>query len=364
MGTEVYNQLLEVMKKRGGEYAGADIPEFYSMVQTLFTPEEALINNNMPKGPFTTEQMAKIMKDDVKNVAPILEGMANKGLCMAMNMEGTVVYVGSRFMPGIFEFQFMPGKISERDKKIAQLIHAYKKAYDAIAPAKDVSDFPSMRVITVDKAISPNDTVHTYDQVQYFIDQNDTIAVTTCYCRHAAVLRGEDIHEMPTDTCMQFGNAAQFAIERLGGRRLSKEEAREVLDRAEEAGLIHMSQNMADGIGFICNCDRWHCTPVTQALKTPKPGLVMNSGFKPRFDPDVCTACETCIDRCPSEALTMGSDDIPELEIDRCFGCAACATGCPSDAISMVQKSPFIAPPENAKKLKAAIKESRPSRSF
>lgn len=31
MSKEVYRRLLEVMKKRGGAYAGMDIPEFYEM---------------------------------------------------------------------------------------------------------------------------------------------------------------------------------------------------------------------------------------------------------------------------------------------------------------------------------------------
>ena len=38
---EVYKQLLEVMKKRRGGYSGMDIPEFYALVEELFTPEEA-----------------------------------------------------------------------------------------------------------------------------------------------------------------------------------------------------------------------------------------------------------------------------------------------------------------------------------
>jgi len=33
MPTEVYKQLLEVMKKRGGPMAGMDIPEFFDMVE-------------------------------------------------------------------------------------------------------------------------------------------------------------------------------------------------------------------------------------------------------------------------------------------------------------------------------------------
>jgi Pyruvate/2-oxoacid:ferredoxin oxidoreductase delta subunit len=162
---------------------------------------------------------------------------------------------------------------------------------------------------------------------------------------------------------MQFGPGAQFAIERLGARKLTEKEAREVLDRAEEAGLIHVSGNRQDfsedlDLNFICNCDRWHCGPVTRALAKPKPGLFINSGFEPRFDSDLCVACETCIERCPPEALTMGENDVPVVDLDRCFGCAVCATGCTSEAIAMVNKPGFLEPPKDAKALKEAIKAS------
>jgi Pyruvate/2-oxoacid:ferredoxin oxidoreductase delta subunit len=164
---------------------------------------------------------------------------------------------------------------------------------------------------------------------------------------------------MPNDVCMQFGPWAQYAIDRLGARKVSKKEAMEVLNRAEEAGLIHMSQNMTEGIGFLCNCDRWHCGAVQNALAKPKPGLFFNSGFEPRFDPDLCASCQTCIDRCPAEALVMGEEDHPVVNLDRCFGCAVCATGCPSQAISMVNKPGFPPPPKDAKAFREAVNASQ-----
>jgi len=361
MSKEVYKELLEVMKKRGGGYAGKDIPEFYEMVEELFTPQEAEINNAMPRGPFTSKDMAGQMGRDVAEIEEILEAMANKGLCVAINKEGTQFYQGARFMPGILEFQFMPGRSTERDKKIAKLIHAYEKAYDKNID-QTVMSFPVSRVITVDSVVEAGNQVHTYDQMQTFINNYDPISVTTCFCRHAAALRDEDIHGMPNDVCLQFGMGAEYAIERLGGRKLTKEEAREVVDRAEEAGLIHMGQNVQNIGGpmdFICNCDRWHCGVVTNALAKPKPGVFFNSGFEPRFDPDLCVACETCIDRCPPEALTMGEDNVPEVDLDRCFGCAVCATGCTEEAIKMVNKPEFPEPPKDGKALKEAIIASR-----
>jgi Pyruvate/2-oxoacid:ferredoxin oxidoreductase delta subunit len=261
-------------------------------------------------------------------------------------------------MPGILEFQFMSGRSTEREKRLAKLIYEYKKVFDGYS-RDEGSSFPPNRVITVNQAVRGGNVVHTYDQVETYINKYDDIAVSTCYCRHAAMLRGEDIHGMPTDVCMQFGMGAQFAVERLGGRKVTKTEALEVLKRSEEAGLIHMSQNTAEDIDFLCNCDRWHCVAVKAALAKPKPGLFFNSGFEPNVDPDLCTACETCVERCPSEALAMGEDDLPRVDLDRCFGCAVCATGCPSGAIAMTNKARFPAPPKDRKALKEALQGSR-----
>lgn len=357
MSDPVYHELLEVMKKRGGKYAGMDIPEFFALVEELFTPEEAAVNNAMPRGPFQAAGLAESMGREASEVEALLESMADKGTCVAVKMGGVQFYQSARFMPGILEFQFMSGRVSDRDKRIARLIHDYETACDARTQSPD-NEFPVFRVITVDQAIEGGNTVHTYDQVKTVIEQNEDIAVSTCYCRHAAMLRGEDTHGMPMDVCMQFGVNAQFAIQRMNARKVNREEAMEVLKRAEEAGLIHMSQNMADGIDFLCNCDRWHCVAVKSAMSKPKPGVFFNSGFEPKFDPDLCTACETCIDRCPPQALSMGDEDLPEADLDLCFGCAACATGCPVEAISMVSKPGFAPPPENAKAMKEAYKAS------
>jgi len=357
MSSEVYKKLLEVMKKRRGPYAGADIPEFFELVETLFTPEEAEVNNAMSKGPVTAADMAQKLGKDKEDIKHILEAMADKGLCSAVKRDNVQYYTAAPFMPGIFEYQFMPGKTTDRDKEIAKRIHAYKTAYDANTRTNKMT-FPTTRVITVDKKIEAGNKIHTYDQMKTYIDKNEYISAATCYCRHEARLRGEDIHDMPMDVCMSFGNMAEYVVERLGGKRLTREEAMKVLDVSEEAGLIHMSRNTADNVDFVCNCDRWHCEVVTTMLKQPKPALFFNSGFQPVFDPNLCTACEECIDRCPPEALVMGDDDMPRVDLDRCFGCAVCATGCSSDAIKMDAKPGFPEPPKDMKEFAAAIKAS------
>lgn len=357
MSDQVYKDLLEVMKSRRGSYAGMDIPEFYELVEELFTPEEAEVNNALGRKPLPAGEIAKEIGRDETEIQAILETMADKGLCKTYMEDDGRRYQGVPFIPGIFEYQFMGGKTTERHKKIAKLIHAYEQAYDTAAGETEMT-FPTSRVIVVDRAIDAGNTIHTYDQVANYIDKYDTVAVGTCYCRHAAQLRGEDVHGMPLDVCMWFGNMAEYAIERLGVRQMSKQEALDVLKTSEEAGLIHMSRNTTEDIEFICNCDRWHCGTVQTVLKQPKPAMFFNSGYQPQFDPDLCAACETCIERCPPEALTLGDDDVPTVDLDRCFGCAVCATGCPSDAIIMEAKPDFPIPPKDTKELVASIKAS------
>ena len=357
MGQPFYKELYEVMKSRRGPYTGIEIPEFYEMVEELFTPQEAEVNNAMPRKPATAADIAGEMNREEKEIKPILETMADKGLCKTFLKDNVRLYQGEPFMPGIFEYQFMSGKATDRHRKIARLIKAYKKAFDA-AKGDIKMTFPVTRVITVDRTIEAGNTVHTYDQVSTYIDKNESIGVGTCYCRQAAKLVDEDTHDMPMDVCMWFGSMAEYAIERLGARKMTKAEAKEVLDKAEEAGLVHMSRNTTENVNFICNCDRWHCEVIKGVLKQSKPALFFNSGFQPRFDPDLCTACETCIDRCPPEALVMGDNEVPQVNLDRCFGCAACASGCPSEAIVMEAKPDFPIPPKDPKELIAALKAS------
>jgi Pyruvate/2-oxoacid:ferredoxin oxidoreductase delta subunit len=358
MSQEVYRQLLEVMKERRGRWAGMDIPEFFRMVEELFTPEEAEVNNALPKGPTTAKDLAVVMRRDEGEIEKVLESMANKGLCAAGRFGGTHFYQSAPFAIGIFEWQFMRRKSSERDKKLARLIHDYKMAYEEEKGSPKII-FPALRVIPVSRTIAGGNTVHTYDQVQTYIDKYDQIAVSNCYCRNEARLLGKDIHGVPLETCMTFGMAAQFAVERLGARNLNKQEARELLNQAEEAGLVHSSINTTEDIQFLCNCDQWNCIVMQDTFKQPRPAFAFNSRFQPRVDPKLCVACRTCISRCPSSARSMEEEGSPKVNLDRCIGCAVCATGCPSGAIAMESRPGLPEPPRDMKALMHAIKANR-----
>ena len=168
------------MAKRGGTYPGRDIPEFYALVEELFTPEEAAVYNAIPKGFHPAEAIAKEMGKEVDEVRSILEGMANKGLCTAGSMGGATFYGAPVFVPGIFEFQFMRGTKTARDKKLAPLIRAYKAVLDAERGLTKIT-YPINRVIPVNKKIEAGNTIHTYQQVASYIEKYQPLSVSTCF---------------------------------------------------------------------------------------------------------------------------------------------------------------------------------------
>jgi 2-oxoacid:acceptor oxidoreductase delta subunit (pyruvate/2-ketoisovalerate family) len=332
-----------------------EIPEFYALAEELFTPEEANVFLAIPRGYHPASTIAAQMGKREEEVVPILEAMADKGLCAAGKMGDTIFYGSLQFMPGIFEFQFMRGTKTEKDKTLAKLIHDYKAAVNAIQGPPKVT-FPTTRVITVDRKIQADNTIHTYDQVASYVDKYDPLAVSTCFCRHEAKLIDEnDDCGKPNEVCMQFGMIAQFTIDRGIGRKISKEEAINILKKCEEAGLVHSTINRQE-IDWLCNCCNDHCMILKKALAQPKPGIALNSGFQPVRNQELCKACEICIERCPSSALKMAEDGMPVVDLDRCIGCGVCASGCPEEAIEMVERAGAQVPPLDQKTLKEAIK--------
>jgi Pyruvate/2-oxoacid:ferredoxin oxidoreductase delta subunit len=358
MGQGIYKQLCEATGKRGGMYPGMDIPEFYELAEELFSPEEAAVYMAIPRGFSPAETVAKNLGKNEEEVATLLESMADKGLCTAGRMGEKTFYGAPPLVPGIFEFQFMRGTSTERDKKLARLIQTYKEAVNKNRGPQKIS-FPPNRVITVDRVVNAENKIHTYDQVKAYIEKYDPLSVSTCFCRHEAKLIDEkDDCGKPDDVCMQFGMGAQFVIDRKMGRKINIDEAMAILEKTEEAGLVHATMNRQE-IDFLCNCCSCHCMILKTALAQHRPGIALNSGFMPEWDADSCTSCKTCIDRCPTDALVLGEEDVPEVNLDRCIGCGVCATGCPSEAIGLAERPGVPVPPVDQKALSEAIKASQ-----
>ena len=156
------------------------------------------------------------------------------------------------------------------------------------------------------------------------------MAVTDCTCR---TIDGKCGHELKV--CVQVGRSAEYAIERGTGTELTKDEAKKLIARCDEAGLVHVIMNSSSRQNFICNC----CSDCCQTMP-----VFVNAGVKilapSRFaavvDADTCTGCEACVERCFFKALSM-DDGTAIVTAEKCMGCGVCAPVCPAEAISLIE---------------------------
>ena len=67
---------------------------------------------------------------------------------------------------------------------------------------------------------------------------------------------GEGCGHLKEEMCIQMGSGAEYYIRTGRGRKINREEAFEIIKKAEENGLVHQIPN-TDGSGkthAICNC--------------------------------------------------------------------------------------------------------------
>ena len=91
---------------------------------------------------------------------------------------------------------------------------------------------------------------------------------------------------------------------------------------------------------------------------TARPADMIQTHYVSKIDPDLCTACEECIDRCPMDAIKLDGD-FSEIVDGRCIGCGVCIPTCPEEAISLVEKPGMEAPPVDIQETFQRIKVER-----
>jgi NAD-dependent dihydropyrimidine dehydrogenase PreA subunit len=359
MGDHVYEELADALALRGGTMPVVKCPQLFALLEELFTPEEAQLAARMPLGPVTAERLARDTGvSDSEKVKGILEALADKGIAFTIEKNGMRVYTLMLIIPGIFEHQFMKGEVNDRTKRLARLFDDYfavaterLQKQVRVAPG-DSAGFPFARVISVEQEIPTDVTVHSYDRVSTYIDEAEHIAVSVCYCRHHGELLG-DTCDKPNDVCMTFGPQARYVAERGFGRLISKEEAKRVLDRSEEAGLIHCSSNTGGYVSFICNCCVCHCG-ILRSIKSGVIPMGAVSSFVIVVDEDECTGCGSCVDRCQMEALLLDGDAVAR-KAERCIGCGLCISVCPADALKLELREGALVPPQDQRELRSSL---------
>ena len=286
-----------------------DMPDYY-VLKDLVTDEMAEVVLGMKKRRtyVTPAQVAQNIGKTTEYCSEVLEKCLDVGIVESKAIQGGHEYSVPIYVPGIFEIMMLNKEQAESHPEIARAFEEYTRT--TIMPIVDKVPLGRgpLRVIPVESAISGETRKASYEEISYWLNKYDgQIGVGACQCRRSRRLMGEGCGDLEDDKCLILGDVADAAIRTNKIRRISKEEAMEIILKAEKEGCVHQVTNMdgKDKIFAICNCNINVCFALRTSQYFNAPNM-SKSNYLAEVDPDNCVACGACVEKCPSNAIRLG----------------------------------------------------------
>jgi electron transport complex protein RnfB len=325
---DVYQKLAEHLDNLPGGYPSTESGVELRILKRLFTPEDAELALHLTLIPEESRVIARRAGITRQEADRRLAEIAGKGLIFSIHPEdGPPQYQAAQFIVGIYEFQ-----VNNLDSDFIKDLEEYMPVVFDLDVWKKT---PQMRTIPVNESIKVQREVMPYEQAEELVRAHDKIGVFPCICRQEQKLKGQGC-DKPEETCMGFGLMVDFYIRRGLGRIISQQEALDVLKQANDIGLVLQPSNSRDA-AFICCCCGCCCGVLRNIKRHPKPASIVSTPFIASLNPDTCTGCGTCIDRCQTQALRLEAEKAV-LNADRCIGCGLCVSTCPTGSLTLTRK--------------------------
>ena len=310
---EVKQKVLEFANKVSRKKMGAkdaikpEDPE-YRILAPVVTEEMAEVALALAfREPRSAAEVAELCGKSEEKTRELLERLAMDGVCFVNDKGGIDKYWYDTWVPGIME---MMANNLDNVRKHPEIAVAFND-YGIVRGAKSAGMFPVgvglMRVIPIETAISGETRRASYEEVSKYLNDNTVFSVSDCACRTVRESMGEGCGHLKEDMCIQMGHAAEYYIRTGRGKAVTREQAFDIIKRAEENGLMHQIPNL-DGSGkthAICNCCGCSCLSLRTAEMFLN-GDMVRSNYQAVVDKDKCVACGECVQNCPVNALKLG----------------------------------------------------------
>jgi len=320
---------------------------FARILEAMLTPEEAGILLEMPEWT-TCDQLAARLNLDPSKLKATLEDLAYRGLIGS----GKLGYNTHRNV--VFFHHSAIGYIREEDRPRINplwsdfffeewsdmLAEGYIKRWESGAPAAH-RIAPAHLALLASPNI-PKSRILWYEDMQQILERSVKRNFSMCGCR--GMWRK---CTKPMYVCLHVQFAWDPAVQRrmrpvMGKqpRDLSIQEALDQVHICEERGQVHVPLNTSQA-DLYCNCCDDCCVVIQPLNKHGKIHEVLSpSRYRAVVDPDLCSGCQTCVDRCYFDAIEMkktpGSKKLKSSIInEHCMGCGLCVVTCPQKALTL-----------------------------
>ncbi|MHA2248775.1 MAG: ATP-binding protein [Candidatus Kariarchaeaceae archaeon] len=339
--TDPFVRLANVLNKIPNGFSIIEDGTHLKILKWIFSPEEADLTSKLKLRGETVEEIANRLELPIEGLEEKLNGMVKKGqIRKFMSRSGNLRFQLMPFVVGIWEDQ-----VNRMDEEFAQLTEEYfqKSGYPELFGTQPAVH----KVIPINKTITPELTIHPYQDALQMIENAQSWGVRECICKKHQKLLGNTCN-YSKNVCMTFA-PIQGAFDKSNRTKaITKTEALDLLHQTEEEGLIHNSMNVQAGQNYICNCCSCCCGVIHGLTKYNQPAAFVNSEFQINVDEELCIACGDCVDRCHFHALEV--DDTCTVDLQKCVGCGVCAVVCEEGALSLVSPEHQVSePPQNLK---------------
>lgn len=332
-----------------------DSEKLREILALLFAENEAYIASRFPLEEATLDELSRATKITEQELLPQLERMCDKGLVMDLPYEGRTYYLLLPGLIGFFELTFMKSRVDLPKEKVARLMQEYLYENPQGGMAREFFDSktPLTRALPYEDQIPVSSTVTSYENAREIIKNADYRAVGLCYCRHKKHHLGEECAKGAPmeDICISLGAGARFLVRRGFAKEQTADQLLEVLDRAKQLNLTHITDNIRNKPSFICNC----CSCCCELLAGVQAGYhdgIAKAPFLVEVDEERCTSCGLCVTACNVAALSITEKKTPvESDDSICLGCGACISTCPQEALSLVARGEEYLPPRNRREM-------------
>jgi electron transport complex protein RnfB len=323
---DVYERLAEHLDNLPGSFPATEEGIELRILQRLFTPDQAALALHLSLVPEPCHIISRRSGLPANKTAQMLEKMAEQGLIFCLHRDDKPpLYMASQYVVGIWEFQVNhldPELVKDMANYIPYLFEEGWKV-------------PQLRTIPINESIDHSLHVLPYENADDILRQQDKLLVAPCICRQERRLVGEGC-DRPLESCLIFGEGVDYYAHNGLGRRIDVQEAKDILVKANEAGLVLQPGNTRTP-GNICTCCGC-CCGVLRTLNTlPRPVDMVVSSFIARVDVEKCSGCGVCVTRCQMRAVIV-DDDKAVINYDRCIGCGLCVSTCPTHALTLERK--------------------------
>ena len=284
-------------------------PEYYCMAD-IVTDEEAdiAIAAGLRKER-TAQWLADKVGRTVDEIQPSLDRLVYYGVFRRCKIDSTDEdgYFMQIFAPGILEMMVNNQELLHEHPEVGRAFEEYTRLrMQSMGPILP-DGYGLMRVIPVESAIEGIPGVTDDERLSHYLDKYDIFSVSPCSCRASRTSLGDGCGHLAEDMCVQMGKGAEHYIRTGRARQITREEALEIVKRAEENGLMHDIPNI-EGAGesaAICNCCACACFGLRAGLMFGARDAI-RSNFVAEVDEAKCVACAQCVEVCPGNALKLG----------------------------------------------------------